>query len=81
MHLSPTLESGDPPHNTIGYDEEFLHYKVHEIVSNVLYFFFQILYNRGIESEVGLLKKMFVTPPAIFFLYKKRFYLHSTMKS
>jgi len=52
MHLSPTLESGDPPHNTIGYDEEFLHYKVHEIVSNVLYFFFEILYNRGIESGV-----------------------------
>jgi len=72
MHLSPTLESGDPPHNTIGYDEEFLHYKVHEIVSNVLYFFFQILYNRGIESEVGLLKKMIVTPPAIFFFLKKK---------
>ena len=46
-----------------------------------IYKFLKILYYRCIESEVGLLKKMFVTPPAIFFLYKKRFYLHSTMKS
>ena len=57
MHLSPTLESGDPPHNTIGYDEEFLHYKVHEIVSNVLYLFFQILYNKDIRSQGYDLRK------------------------
>ena len=42
---------------------------VHVHVSYVLHKSKKILYNMGIESRVWLLKKIFVTPPAMFLMY------------